>query len=137
MHPRHVLEALAQRLLGLLTRCDVVEAIDGSGDISAFVLKRPDIHDDGNPRAIWPLDEHFAVTRLRPACRQSLPPSGHSSCGMSRAVRTEQLEGATEALVRISQDRFAAPQFHRATIEFLKSNDASGIAGIDRDRAKI
>ena len=49
LHPRDVLEALAQRLLSLLARGDVVETIDGSGDGAAFVLERPDIHDNGNP----------------------------------------------------------------------------------------
>ena len=49
LHPCDVLEALAQRLLGLLARGDVVETIDGAGDGSAFVRERSDIHDNGNP----------------------------------------------------------------------------------------
>ena len=65
LHPRHVLEALAQQLLGLLVRCDVVETVDGAGDVAAVVLQRSDIHDDGHARAVRPLDDHFAVARLR------------------------------------------------------------------------
>jgi hypothetical protein len=56
---------VAQRLFGFLTCGDVVEAVDGSHDIPACVLQRTDIHDDGNPRAVGPLDEHFGVTGLR------------------------------------------------------------------------
>ena len=87
-----------------------------------------------NPRAVRPLDEHFRVGSLRQRAGHHF---GHGTLVVRhvRAVRTEQLEGATEALVRISRGRFAAPQFHRATIEFL--NDAGGIAGVDRDRAEI
>ena len=134
LHPRHVLEALAQRLLSLLARCDVVETIDGSGDVSACVLQRSDIHDDGNPRAVWPLDDHFGVTHLGQRAGHHF---GHGTLFVRHvgAVRTEQLERATKALVRISHDRFAAPQFHGAAIEFL--NDTSGIAGIDRHGTEI
>ena len=108
LHPRDVLEALAQGLLSLLARCDVVETIDGSGDVAAFVLERPDIHDDGNPRAVWPLDEHLSVTRLSQRAGDHF---GHGTLFVRhvRAVRTEQLERATEALVRISQRPVRSP----------------------------
>ena len=36
LHARHLFQALAQLLLSLLTRRDVVEAIDGSGDLAAL-----------------------------------------------------------------------------------------------------
>src|SRR5687767_2138824 len=108
LHPRHVLEALVQRLLSVLARGDVVETVDRSGDLTACVLERPDIDDDGNPRAVWPLDEHLAVTRLSQRAGDHF---GHGTLFVRHvgAVRTEQFERAAEALVRISQDRLAAP----------------------------
>ena len=92
--------ALAQRFLRLLALGDVVKAIDCSRDFSSFVLQRTDIHDDGNPRAVGPLDEHFRVTRGRYFARDHL---GHGTLlvGHKTAVRTEQFERATKPLVGI------------------------------------
>ena len=81
LHPCDVLEALAQLLLSVLARCDVVETVDGSGDVSASVLQRSNIDDDGNRRAVGPLDDDLAVTQLRQGAGHDFG-MGHCSCGM-------------------------------------------------------
>ena len=74
-----------------------------------------DIHEDGNPRAVRPLDDHLAITHLREG-------AGHHFSHRTlfvwhvRAVGTEQPERAAKALVGISRDRFAAPQLHGARL---------------------
>jgi len=40
------------RPLGQLAFRDVIKAIDRADGFSAFVGERPDVHDDGNPRAV-------------------------------------------------------------------------------------
>jgi len=115
-------------------RRDVVETVDGADDLAGLIRQWPDIDDDGDPRAVWPLDVHFGVGSLRQCAGHHF---GHGTLIVRHksAVRTEQLERATKALVRVSRHRFAAPQFRRAPIELL--NHTGGVAGIDRDGTEL
>ena len=39
--------------------------VEVTDDFPGLVLHRTDVHDDGEPRAVRPLDEHLAVDDLR------------------------------------------------------------------------
>ena len=60
---------------------------------------------------------------------------GHCSCGMNVPSGRNNLNEPQNRLSVSPSERLAAPQLHRATIEFL--NDSSGIAGIDGHRPQI
>lgn len=91
----------AQRVFHLLASGDVIEAIDGSHDVAGFVLQWTDIHDDGDPRAIGPFDEHFRVARFRQGASDDF---GHRTLLVRHetTVRTEQFERPAKALVGIA-----------------------------------
>ena len=55
---------LEQCLFRLFARGDVVKATDCRRDFSELVLHWTNIDDDGDPRAVRPLDEHFRVAHL-------------------------------------------------------------------------
>ena len=94
--------------LRLLAIGDVDKAIDCSREFSALVLDRTDIHEDGNARAVGPLDEHFRVTRLRYFACQYL---GHwALCvGQKTSVQTEQLERTTKPFIGVPWRRLTIP----------------------------
>src|SRR5689334_5632973 len=70
----------------------ILKAVDGAGELSVIVEERRDIDEDGNSRAIRPLDHDFHVSRRRACSKNSL----HRRLTMREwhSVRTEQLMGA-------------------------------------------
>ena len=110
--------------LRLLALGDVVKAIDCSGDFSPVVLQRTDIDEDGDMRAVGPLDEHFPVMDCGYFARDHL---GHGTLvvGHKTAVRPEHFERAAKPLVSIPQCWLASPQLGGVAVEV--PNHARGI----------
>src|SRR5688500_13214837 len=95
---------------------DVVEAIDRARDLSVLALEWPDVHDHRDPRAIRPLDDHFAVARFDDLAVHHLS-HGALLVRHVAAVGAEQLERAAETFVGLSDRRLTAPQLRGAAVE--------------------
>src|SRR6185295_1723256 len=105
-----LLLGLTQRLLGLLTSGDIVEAIDRSCDVSSFVGQRSNIYDDDHPRAIGPLNMHFPVMNPRYFATEHVA-HGTLLVRHITAVWAVQFERTAEPFIGIPRRRFATPEF--------------------------
>ena len=114
-HRAEALLALAQCFFGLLSRGDIVQAIDRADDPTLLVLEHAWTNDDMFPRAILLFEDQLAI-----GCRHlfAAQDSGNRILvvGHRSAVGIETRDRAAE-LLRILL-RPASPQIHRAMIVF-------------------